>query len=185
MQIYLDLLPQERKNKIKKEIAFKKVIFQEIRLLMPILFFLTILFSLKISLDIQLESLEKVFALENSQKEYQELKNYESKFMEINAKVDKASLFQSKHIFWSNIFMELSSIIPEKIQITSIASADYSIALSGKAKTREDLLALQDKIRSSHCFASIDIPLSNLVSRDDVVFQASLEINPDCLNQKE
>lgn len=183
MKIYLDLLPAERKEEIKKKKAFKTLIHQEIRLFIPVIFFTAVLLAINFNLKIQLNGLEKSSSIEQSQDEYQELKSYEEKFSDINSKVSAVSNFQSKHLYWSSAFEELSKVIPDGAHITNLATKDYKISLAGKAKTRDDLLAFQERIKSSDCFANVNVPLPNLVSKENVVFQVDLEVKSNCLQK--
>jgi Tfp pilus assembly protein PilN len=184
MKIYLDLLPGDRKEEIEKKRIFWKIFRQEILFFMPISFFIAILITTNITLKIQLDSLEKTGSLEQSQEKYQELKNYEGKFRQINLQVNSLSNFQKNHLHWFNAISEVSNTVPDGIYISGLTTKDFNISLSGKAKTRDDLLALQDKLNANKCFKNLNVPLSNLVNKDDVDFQIDFEVQKDCLSDK-
>ncbi|MCX6765497.1 MAG: PilN domain-containing protein [Candidatus Moranbacteria bacterium] len=184
MKIYLDLLPEEKKEEIKKKKAFWMIIRQELRFLIPIIVFISILFSINLILKIQSDSWNGIYSLEQSQKEYQELKTYEEEFRQVNSKISSFSRLQEGHLYWSNVFYQLSDLVPEEISINGLITKDYQVSLSGKAKNRNNLLALQEKIQSSECFSNVNVPLSNLVNKENVDFQIDFEVAINCLKNK-
>lgn len=181
MQIYLDLLPEDRKVELKKKKLFRAVIFQEVKLLVPVVFFATVLAVINFNLKTQFEIAMSSRSQNDSQEQYQEMKIYEEKFREINQKVTTFSNFQGKHLHWSKFFLEFTRLVPQNVYLNSLTTKDYQISLSGKAKNRDDLLAFQEKLKSSQCFSGVEVPLSNLVSKQDVVFQIDLNVKPECL----
>lgn len=183
MKIYLDLLPGDRKEEIEKNRIFWKIFRQEILFFMPIAFFIAILITTNITLKIQLDSLEKTGSLEQSQEKYQELKSYEEKFRQINSQVTSLSNFQKGHLHWFNAISEVSNTVPDGIYISGLATKDFKISLSGKAKTRDNLLSFQDKLKANKCFENLNVPLSNLVNKDNVDFQIDFDVQKDCLSE--
>lgn len=184
MKIYLDLLPEERKKEIKKNKLFGTVIRQESRLLIPLAVFIAVLIAINIILEIQAEGMEKAYSLKQSQEKYIELKTYEGKFKEINMKIANASGLQEGHLYWSEVLYELSTSVPDDVYVVDLSTKDYQIFLTGKAKNRDNLLDFQGRLESSGCFDKINVPLSNLVSKENVSFQMDFEIKKDCLKNK-
>jgi Tfp pilus assembly protein PilN len=184
MKIYIDLLPRERKQEMKKSKIFRTIIRQEIRLLIPLFFFMVVLAAINFNLGIQAEAIEKASSFSQNQKEYQDLKLFEDSFKEVNAKTSFASNLQQGHIYWSNIFQELENVIPEGVYLTDVSNRDYQLVIAGKAKTRDNLLEFQDNIKNSECFMNINMPLSNLVNKEDIVFQMDFAIKKECFKNK-
>ena len=54
----------------------------------------------------------------------------------------------------------------------------------GLADTREDLIFLKEKLGEDGCFSDIDLPLSNLVDKNNIEFQIVFKIKSDCLKKK-
>lgn len=184
MRIYLDLLPRERKEERRKKKLFWKILRQEFRFIIPVVSFIAVLFATNVNLKIQMDSLGNVYSLENSRGGYRELKIYEEKFSEINSKISSISKFQEYHLHWARVFYELSALVPEGVFVSGLTTKDYQVSLVGKAKTRDDLLSFQEKIKSSGCFTEVDIPLSNLVSKENVDFQIDFKLQKNCLRNK-
>lgn len=183
MDVYLDLLPEGKKEEIKKKKIFWLVIRQEVRLFIPLTLFIAVLLAINLDLGLQLNGLEKLYVLEQSQKEYQELKSYEDKFRETNSRVSLASTLQSGHLHWSPVLKKISEAVPEGVNLKKLATKDYSVSVSGAAKTRENFLFFEEKIKASDCFFEVNTPLSNLISKENVIFQIDFKVNGNCLKK--
>lgn len=184
MDVYLDLLPEEKKGEIKKNKTFRMVICQEIRLLIPLIVFVFTLLAVNFNLKFQLVGIEKIQALEQSQEKYQELKIYEDKFRDTNSQAVLALSLQSGHLRWSPILREIAEAVPEGVNLKKLETKEYFVSLSGAARTREEFLTFEEKIKSSACFSEVNTPLSNLVSKENVVFQIDFKVNDNCLKSE-
>lgn len=183
MDVYLDLLPEGKKEEIKKKKIFWLVIRQEVRLFIPLALFIAILFAINFNLKFQAGSIEKIQALEQSQEKYRELKSYEDKFRDINSKALLALSLQSGHLRWSPVLKKISEAVPEGVSLKKLATKDYSVSVSGTAGNREDFLVFEEKIKTSDCFSEVNTPLSNLISKENVVFQIDFKVNDNCLKK--
>jgi len=181
MKIYLDLLPEEKKEEMKKKKQFLKVVRNEFLFSIPILAFFLILLIINFSLDMKAKESGASVISDSSQKEYKELEGYEENFNQINAKVSEVFKIQNSHLDWLMVFYKISNKIPDNVYISDLVTVDYQISLAGKAKAREDFLKMQDDIKSDSCFLNVDAPLSSLVSKEDVEFQINFEVKKDCL----
>lgn len=181
MKIYLDLLPEERKKEIRRKNIFSVIVSQEIISLAPILFLVFVLISINLIIQFKIKSTEQLTAMHQTTKENQELKKYEDKFSAINSKISAVSRFQSSHFYWSNVLGRLSSLSPDGVYLTDLSTKDYTVSIAGKALVRDELLKFQDNIKNNDCFANVNTPLSNLVTRDNVAFQIDFDIKSECL----
>ncbi len=181
MRIYLNLLPPEKKQEISKKKRARAIIKQEIMLAFPLVVFIAFLFCLNLILKIQEDGFDQLYAMEQSKEEYRRLKSYEDKFQEVNEKSGRLSELETKHLRWSRVLASLEKSLPAEIKITDLSSKDYKILLAGKADKRENLLKFQENIINSECFENAEIPLSNLVIRENVEFQIDFEVKEKCL----
>lgn len=184
MKIYLDLLPEEKKEEIKKKKNFMLVIHYELLFSVPILAFFVILLTINFSLKIRAQGMSDSFSSGEYQEEYKELKIYEDNFEKINSKTLSILNIQKNHLNWTSAFYKINKIVPDSIYLSDLATSDYRISLIGKAKTREDLLKFQENIKSEECFSNIEVPLSNLVSKENVEFQVNFDIKENCLKSE-
>lgn len=184
MRIYLDLLPPNKKEEIRKKRIYKKIIWQEIRFLLPVFVFLFMLIAVSVNLDMEKNNANLSENSANSSGELANLKTYENKFKEINSQTEQALKFEDSHLYWSQIFRCLSNVTPDNIFVTKFANTDYKLTISGRAKDRDALIKLQDNISADNCFEEVDVPLSNYTSRENVAFQIDFKIKEDCLKKQ-
>lgn len=184
MKIYLDLLPMQKKQEIKRKKIFGIILHEEFLFLSPIIVLIFILLNIYYVLTLQKDSSAAANQRKQSQDNYQQMNIYEEKFKQVNTLGQELVEIQSGHMYWQQPLQELSNIMPEGIYLSNISTKNYTIFLIGKARTREDLLGFKDKLDSSECFQDINVPLSNLVVKNDVDFQIDLTITEDCLKKK-
>jgi len=132
-------------------------------------------------LDLNLRLVSERSSDESTETQYETIQYYEGKFSEINAKLSKISGVTSGQIYWSKLFSKLDGVIPPSVEISGIATKNYALFLSGQAKTRDDLLLFRDNLAKEACFSNVNLPLSDLVSRENIVFQIDLEIKEECI----
>jgi Tfp pilus assembly protein PilN len=184
MKIGINLLPEAKKEELMRAERFRAVLGWEVIILCMGLIFFLFIFGIDYLLNLNLQQSAYAKNSELSGKQYETINYYENKFSEINAKLGKISSISVGQLYWSRIFSRLNRLVPDNVGITGLSTKDYSIFLSGKAKTREDLLLLKDRLSQDECFEDINLPLANLVSKDDVVFQLDLGIKEDCIKNK-
>jgi len=184
MKIYLDLLPQQRKQEIKRKKTFRSILREEVLFLFPVIAFIIILLNVYYVLTLQRDSSATGHKTEQSQDKYQQLSTYEAKFKQTNILDQKLVKIKTGHLHWQQIFQKLSDATPDGIYVSELSTKDYKVFMVGKAKTREDLLGFKEKLESVECFSDINVPLSNLVVKNDIDFQIDLTITENCLKQQ-
>jgi len=185
MKIFIDLLPQQRKQEIRRKKIFHKILRGEFLFFLPICIFICILLSTYYTIILQRNSSSIFYMSQQSQDEYQKLDKYEKKFKEINEKDSLLAKIKSGHLYWKNVLVELSNIIPDNVYLNNISNNNYAVFLAGKAGSRDDLIKLKDNLEASQCFQNVNVPLSNLVVKNDIDFQIDLVLKEECLKQKQ
>lgn len=181
MKIYLDLLPKQKKAEIKRKKIFRVLLHQEFLFLLPIILLIIILFNIYYLVSVQHSiSIAANSAIE-SQDKYQELSSYEEKFKQVNDASAILLKIQDKQLHWSKVLDKLSGGMPEGIVISGFSTKNYKIFLIGNAKNRDILLNFKSSLLSDECFENVNVPLSNLVVKEDVEFQVDFTIKKDCL----
>ena len=184
MKIYLDLLPKPRKLELKRKKLFRRILRDEFLFLLPIILFIVILLNIYYLLSVQRDTSIAAKSLAESQDKYQELSSYEEKFKQVNADSAKLLKIQSNHLHWAGILNKLSDVLPDGISITDFSTKDYKVFLIGKAKSRDMLLNFKSSLEADECFTDVNVPLSNLVVKEDVDFQMDFSVTQDCLKGK-
>jgi hypothetical protein len=181
MKIYLDLLPQERKDELKRKKTFSAILSREMLFLFPVIVFIVILANIYLVLGIQKDNTATAGNGLQSQGDYKQLHEYEDKFKQTNDLATFLSHAASQHIHWSRLISKISDIAGDEIYLSELSTKDYQVFLLGKAKSRESLISFKDAIANSGCADSVNVPLSNLVNPSDVDFQMDFMIKQECL----
>lgn len=180
MKIYLDLLPRERKQELKRKKIFRLILRQEFLFLLPVAALVVVLFNILYLLSFELSTPIRT----EEQKKYQELDNYEERFRQVNETTAELLKIQAGHLAWSNVFEKMDTVTPDGVVISNLNTKDYAVFLVGKARSRDILLEFKSNLESTECFWEVNVPLSNLVSKEDVDFQIDFSVNEDCLKKK-
>ncbi len=101
----------------------------------------------------------------------------------LNLSLENFQILKSSRQSWSKIFMELASILPQNITLDNVAvnRSDKKIEISGRAGSRESVLALRRKILESAYFVNVNFPLSNLEKAQNVPFKYRFYYKPELL----
>lgn len=184
MKIYLDLLPQEKKNELRRNKIFHKILREEALFLLPAIVAIVILANIFYLLKLQLNTAGTSQMASMSQDKVQLLRTYEDKFAKTNDAVADLAKIQNQHLHWESLFEELNRVVPAGITITDISTKNYQVFFLGKAKVRDNLLEFKNNLINDQCFQSVNVPLSDLVTKEDIDFQMDLLVSKDCLLKK-
>lgn len=183
MKIYLDLLPEDRKKEIYRNKLFYLSLKQEFLFLLPLLLLIGILIGVNWMLKYQKESIVIQNFQNQTKGQYQELGIYEDKFKATNEFSSSLLKIQKGHLHWANQLMQISSMLPDGVKVFNLASNNFKIVTTGNAKTRDELLVFKDNLEKNNCITDVNVPLSNMVERENVDFQLDFSIKPECLKQ--
>lgn len=184
MKIYLDLLPQERKDELKRKKTYSSIIRREVLFLFPVAVFIVILVNIYLILKIQENNMKTTGTGQQSQGEYKQLHLYEDAFKKTNDLAIFLSRAGNQHIYWSRLIYKMSDLAGEGIYLSEFSTKDYKVLLLGKAKSRDDLMNFKDAIANSGCAENVNLPLSNLVTPSDVDFQLDFIVKDECIKNE-
>ncbi|MDP2837996.1 MAG: hypothetical protein Q8O53_01840 [Candidatus Moranbacteria bacterium] len=186
MKTLLNLLPEERRAAIQKHLRSRFLLWQLFLLFVLEVFYLAIVVSIYLVLDFQQRAL--LATGENgtlsSPAEERRLNEYEEKIKETNELVGVIGKIDRSHRYFYKVFVLLDLLLPPGVTIDHIQTKEYTLSVFGRAAKREDLLLLDQKLKSAEaCIATVDIPISNLFSQENIDFQMDLTLVPDCLKK--
>jgi len=181
MKTHIDLLPESRKMLMAKKKRFKEILKQEILFIFPILIFILMLVGINLIITVQNSGIDESHRISSSQDNYKDLKLYEDQTKNINKKSLIIRNFKENHFKWSDVIIEVGESFSDKITLSDFSTKDYQIFLVGKADERDALIELRDKISMSDCFENVNVPLSNLVVKDNIDFQMDFYVKKECL----
>lgn len=184
MKILLNLLQEEKKEEVQSRLHFRFFLWQLFLVLALEVFYIVILISIYFILDFQLQSLQNAgqqYDAEHSEQKI--LDRYQKKFKETNTTVEVLGKIERQHFSFAQIFLLLDTVLPESIAIEHLTTKEYTVMLAGQAATRDDLLALESRLKESECVKNVNVPLSNLFSQENVDFQMDFEMEKECLQK--
>ncbi len=187
MKTLLNLLPEERKEAIQRSLYFRFLLWQTFLLFCLECFYLIVLFGIFFILSFQLQTFQEIGANidgTTSSAQQKTLSQYEKKFRETNEMVDTAIRIGHSHLYFTEAFLLLDQLLPEGIRVDQLRSKDYTILLSGTAARRDDLLLFESNLKGSSCVKSVNMPISNLFSQEDVDFQMDFSVKSECLKKQ-
>ena len=186
MKTLLNLLPEEKKESIQGHLRSRFLLWQLFLLFFLEIFYLTILICTYLVLDFQLRSLSAIETdmMASSQGEVARLNTYEKKFDENNKMVAVIGNIDRSHLYFSKVFTLIDPLLPEGIVISNLTTKEYSVSLFGRAKTREQLLQLDENLKKSEgCIENVVVPLQNLFSQENIDFQVDFTVASKCLRK--
>lgn len=184
MKILLNLLPEDKKESVQRHLHYRFLLWQLFLLFTLTVFYFGILVSIYFILDFQLKGLRTVGMnhASSTSGEEERLNQYEKKFQEINELVEVVNRMEGSHLYFSNAFFLLDTILPDGVSIDHMTTNEYTISITGTADKREDLLLLDERLKQSKkCITAVNVPVSNLFSQKDIDFQIDFTVVPDCL----
>lgn len=182
MKIKLNLIPEQKKEEINQANLFRLILKWQVELFGIIMIFTAMLLSINYILKFTLASDVQAEAAK-SETQYKEMENYDLEIREINTRTSQIEKIQKGQLDWFNFFKKINDQFSSSIEIKKIATLNYQVLLSGKANNRDNLISFKENMEKENCFSDVNLPLSNLVERNDVEFQIDFKIKKECLLQ--
>ncbi len=93
----------------------------------------------------------------------------------INAYVRRAAGLNESHVAWSAVLTELGASLPSGVTLDNIMILpDGRMDISGLAATRDDLLAMQDRLAKLRFAKDVSSQFSNLFQKKDIRFALNM-----------
>ncbi len=185
MKIKLSLLPKSKEKKLKNNKILKFVVLQEIMIIIITLLFFIAIKGVDAIAKYQLSSVNQQLAIKESSGENVEIKKYEEYLREAGLRVDLIKIIQRFDVGWIAVFEKLSTLLPQEVLIKSIKGNGLNLTLKGTAQNRDFLIKMKEDLENDDCFDGINIPLNNIVLRENIEFELNFDVNMKCLNSYE
>ncbi len=184
MKINLNLIPPNKKEEIINNQRLKLIFSVEITLTIMIVIFFIMLLSFKYILNFN-EDHYKVSQKNNRNiVQLNKLEKYDTQFKQINSQVSCIILINKNQLYWSRLLKRLSELVFSGIKLNSLTTRNYKIVLRGVASNREKLIAFKKRLESESELMNINLPLSDLVDKNNIEFQISFNVQKDYLKNK-
>lgn len=185
MNITLNLLPENRKRKIRNGKILKLFIYLEGMLIFAIIFLFGIVLGMNEIVNLRVQSVEGQISTGSSAKSYAEIKKYEDYLDKIRTDIGIINKVQKNDINWVSVFKEISNNISDGVLVSSISNDEYRITMTGVANNRDQLVEMKSKIEQNECFKNISIPINDIVLKDNIDFEMSFDVEKKCLIYEE
>lgn len=168
----INLLPPAEKNKLFSHL-FKKQISLFGWLCVVVLAGSAIfIINTLVFLEIQTRSLRQQLSKEGVDTETQQAQTLESDVKRLNNLLNRYQEFQGERISVVGVFAELQKIAPQGIKLDALSfdEATGKIIISGKARSRDDVLAIENGLKKSYLFERLESPLNNFLEKENANF---------------
>lgn len=171
----LNILPAQQKKEIKLNKIFnslqRTIIFVWILLILPAGLLISSHYIL-LSLNDKINNI----IIPNPQEKLQNVANLSQTF---NSYLKKSDSIQQSHINPVPLLDHFTKLTPVGITIRgiNISLKDKTIAFSGEAQTRDQLLILENNLSNDAIFSDFSYPLSNLSEKENIKFDLTGKIN--------
>lgn len=172
--IELNLLPPGYKTVVRVERVNLSVRAHLTTLLVILVCASTPLFWARIYLS------QKYAALVAQQQEIlKNTQNFNNEVQEINDRIENIARLQSGFKVVTNPIQAITRAMPPTVTLTSFVldGRNKIIVIHGVAKSRDDLLKLQNDLKLVEGVSSVDIPLSDLLEDTNVAFTIQANIH--------
>jgi Tfp pilus assembly protein PilN len=184
MEIKLNLIPNYKREEIKKTKSLRFAMKEGIFLAFILAFLFSGMFSFERISKMNLDLVSGVSRSGNKKKSFEEVKQMEEEFGKINEAISRTEKIQKEHLYWSQVFLKLNTLIPKPVAINSLFTKNYKILIVGTSKDRDSLLEFKANLEKEECFSSISLPLSDLITKDNVDFQMDFNVGKNCLKKQ-
>ena len=164
----INLLPASEKDQLyrslfKKQFSYFSVLISVILAGGAILVLNTYIF-----LRMQIKELDDSLGAEEVSDQIESAAGFEDSVRVIRGLVGKYRSFETETVSFSDVLTELERITPlgASLEIFSFEAACRQGIISGQAGDREDVLALESRLKTSNIFAKLESPLSNFLEKD-------------------
>ncbi|MFZ5981965.1 MAG: PilN domain-containing protein [Patescibacteria group bacterium] len=184
MEIRLNLIPEYKKLEIEKARSFRFVLILGIELAVILIFVWASIFSFQKIVDINLSLARREMDFDGRKGDFSRIKSLDEEFRVANNSLSGLEKIQKESLNWSILLGKLNRLIPQEITLNGLASKNFKIILSGSSANREILVFFKETLEKEACFKNVKLPLSSLVSRDNVNFQMEFLLDEKCIKKQ-
>jgi Tfp pilus assembly protein PilN len=175
----INLLPTQYKRELKKEEKFKLVLILGTLFLIFLISLILILFSIKIYIQGQAETLKFLAREEEEKLQRAEIRELRQKITAAQKTILQLRNFYQNRSDPVRIVESIFQILPEQIHLTSFSfNKDTGmVLLSGFSPGREILFQLRTNLEDQEEFGEINFPPQNWIKSKDIDFQVTFKVN--------
>lgn len=178
----INLIPPYRKEEILRSYNLRMLFKWELELAAILILLILALVSINSILKINLSAAINDFNMNNQNSEqFKKIEKYDNDAKNMSAIISNVGKIQAAQFYWSKFLAKINDKVISGIEVNKLTTKNYEISLGGKANTRDNLIIFRDNIGKDDCFTDVNLPLSNLVAKDNIDFQMTFKIKKECL----
>lgn len=110
----------------------------------------------------------------------------QGKINSINTNINFLSNNYNSQPHWTLVLEKLLALTPTTIKFTKIEgdTKDLTLDISGVASSRTDLIAFQDTLKEADFIEKMETPLSNIIEKENLIFEINLVLKNGSLSEK-
>lgn len=176
MQTQLNLLSPEKKSVLRAGFVFAYAQTMIFLLFIVVAFASGTLLAVRMMFKGTYEDLAG-----RSSGESDESKAITADIKKINDYLKRIDGLENRFVPWSKVLETVTGFVPKGTKLTALqVDLTGRVTMSGVARYRDDVIALQAKLEDSKLFKDVKAPLSNILQQTDVKFDFEmLYVNPN------
>ncbi len=192
--IKLNLLSSQEKEEIRWEKINRILMINGTVIIAELVIFIVLFLAMDFYLSREFSKIDNLVVQKQQEAEVKEIGELKIKTQSFNERLNLVDEIQNQQISWTKILEKLSLITPESVQIISldispknnetdvINSEQYLFNLVGHAKTREDMLEFENRLKDSDYFSNLESNRSNYLESYNVNFRYRFNLAEKILN---
>jgi Tfp pilus assembly protein PilN len=181
----INLLPPRQKDELKEKEDWRLASILGVLVLISLLCFTLILFSIKISISDQVKVQENILSQEEKKIEESQIQGIEEKIIISNQTLSKLNSFYQGQPNFTDVLERISGALPEETYLTALNLSAIpedekflaQISLFGFCPSREILLEFKRNLESEEDFKEVYFPPSNWVEPADIYFSVNFKVS--------
>lgn len=183
MKIKLNLIPNYKREEIKKAKSLRFIIRGGFLLALVFVFIFSGLFCFDYILKVNFNLASNSVKVGSKKEAFEKVKKMDEEFFQINQAIAGIEKIQKSQLYWSQILIKFNELVPENVVISNLTNNDYKILIFGTAFDRDSLIKFRDNLEKENCFSGVSLPLSDLVAKNDIDFRIEFNIKKECLKK--
>jgi len=174
----INLLPPRYQQELRQEENQRLILILGTLFLIFLISVTLILFSVKLYIQGQLESVNILLDLEEKTLQTSGIQDLRERIDSVNQNLSKLNAFYEKQISSISMLEKVFKTLPPEIYLTAFSwqKNTSQVAISGLSPNREILFLFQKNLEESKEFSGIELPTQNWIKPVDIDFRVTFKI---------
>lgn len=168
----INLLPLPEKERVYKNLLTRQVRSLGVLVVTVLVGSSIFILNTMVFLKVQSKEFKQNLSAEGLDAGTYQAKSLEDTIKKLNVRLAKYREFRSDQVSWLDIFRNLQEVVPSGANLTamSVDSKEGKVILSGQARSRDDVVLMEGRLKKSDFFERVESPISNFLEKQDARF---------------